>query len=362
VAKKKKHEEELVPAVGSEEAKEDLAELVSSEAESTKLVEDNEEHLIAIPADAVPLNVALPCSVYIKVADRFPLFRKQGEKLTTKRVVSLAEKGASSLYIHKAVWKLFVGSIEESVMKPDTPQEVVVQHIRSLIVAYGTELEKKIKEPKKPLFEKLKFLSEALATAIKRDPAMGTSLLRKGADPVVYFVNHAVNTAVYSAVIGTQMKLSVEELRVLTYAALVHDVGNLFLPKTLLYKKGDLTDEEKLIMQTHTRKGAELLQQFGSAPAVVLTAMQHHERMDGNGYPLEVEPEKIHMYARIVAIADTYDALTSNKPYKPALAPKEALQKMLTLKGKFDTSILKNVVGDAVKPVPADGGPKKTAA
>lgn len=361
MAKKKKHEEEITPSVTGEEAKEDLAELVSSEAESAKLVEDSEEHLIGVPSDAIPLNIALPCSVYIKVADRFPLFRKQGEKLTSKRVMNLTEKGATSLYIHKAVWKMFVGSLEANALSPDAPKEQVLQGIKNLIVAYGTELEKRIKEPKKPIFEKLKTLSEALAMAIRRDPAMGTSLLRKSTEPNVYFVNHAVNTTIYTAVIASQMKLTDDEYKNLAYAALVHDVGNLFLPKTLLYKKGDLTEEEKLYMQTHTRKGAELLQSFGSPPGVVLAALQHHERMDGEGYPQALEPEKIHLFARIVAVADTYDALTSNKPYKPAMSPKDAIEKMKTIEGKFDPTILKQVTGEATA-APAKPGAKKTAA
>lgn len=333
--------------VNQDEAKDDLAELVTSEAESTKLVEDSEEHLIAVPTETIPLNIALPCSIYIKVADRYPLFRKQGERLTSRRVISLSEKGASCLYIHKTVWKLFIGSLEKSVMDENAPKEVVAQQIRGLIVAYGTELEKKIKEPKKPMFEKLRFLSEVLCNAIRRDPSIGASLLRKSSDPLVYFVNHAVNSAVYATVIGTGMKMNPGELKLLTYAALVHDVGNLYLPKTLLYKKGDLTEEETQMMQTHTRKGAELLQTFGSTPAVVLAALQHHERMDGEGYPQQLDEKDIHVFARVIAIADTYDALTSNKPYQPALTPKDALEKMKTLKGKFDTNILKNVTGDA---------------
>ncbi len=337
----------VVPVVNQDEAKDDLAELVTSEAESTKLVEDSEEHLIAVPTETIPLNIALPCSIYIKVADRYPLFRKQGERLTSRRVISLSEKGASCLYIHKTVWKLFIGSLEKSVMDENAPKEVVAQQIRGLIVAYGTELEKKIKEPKKPMFEKLRFLSEVLCNAIRRDPSIGASLLRKSSDPLVYFVNHAVNSAVYATVIGTGMKMNPGELKLLTYAALVHDVGNLYLPKTLLYKKGDLTEEETQMMQTHTRKGAELLQTFGSTPAVVLAALQHHERMDGEGYPQQLDEKDIHVFARVIAIADTYDALTSNKPYQPALTPKDALEKMKTLKGKFDTNILKNVTGDA---------------
>jgi len=360
VAKKKK-DQEMVPAVGAEETREGLGELVSSEAEATKLVEDSEEHLIGVPSDAIPLNIALPCSLYIKVADRFPLFRKQGEKLTSKRVMALSEKGATSLYIHKAVWKMFVGALEANALSPDAPKEQVLQGIKNLIICYGTELEKRIKEPKKPLFEKLKTLSEALALAIKRDPSMGTSLLRKSSEPNVYFVNHAVNTTIYTAVIASQMKLTDDEYKSLAYAALVHDVGNLFLPKTLLYKKGDLTDEEKAFMQTHTRKGAELLQSFGSAPGVVLAALQHHERMDGEGYPQALEPEKIHLFARIVAVADTYDALTSAKPYKPAMSPKEAIEKMKTLEGKFDPNILGRVTGDTVAN-PTPPSIKKTAA
>lgn len=325
----------------------ELRDIVEKESASTKLVEESDANLVAVPVDAVPLNLPLPCSLYIKVADRYPLFRKQGEKLNSKRIVALAEKGAASLYIHKAVWKFFLSSLERTAFSPGAPKEVVATQLRGLIVAYGTELERKIKEPKKPLFEKLRVLSEALAASIQRDPAIGVHLLRKSSEPMHYFVNHAVNSAVYSTVIGTKMNYSWDDLKLLAYAALVHDIGNLFLPKTLLYKKSDLTQEEKDEMQTHTRRGAEVLQLMGSAPAVVLTALQHHERMDGKGYPQALEPIQIHNFARIVAVADTYDALTSNKPYQAAMPPREAIEKMKSLTGKFDPKIIGAVTGAA---------------
>lgn len=332
-----------------QEKKGQLNEIVEKEAVAAKTVEESDANLIAVPCDSIPLNLPLPCSVYIRVADKFPVFRKQGDKLDSKRMIALSQKGASSLFIHKAVWNLFLASLDHTSISKDAPREVVASQLRGIIIAYATELERKIKQPKRPIFDKLEALSESLAASIKKDPAISTYLLRKSNEPLDYFVNHAVNCAVYSTVIASKLNFSWNDLKEVTYCALLHDLGELFHPKTLLYKRSDLTKEEREEMQLHPRRGAEVLQTMGCSPAVVLTALQHHERMDGKGYPQGIELKDVHINARIVAIADTYDALTSHKPYQAAISPQAAIEKMKTLAGKFDPNILGVVTGTATE-------------
>lgn len=324
-----------------------VSDLVASETTESRLVEDDESNLVSVPVDMLPVDIALPCSIYIKIGPKFPLFRKQGEKLTSKRMFDLTSKGAGFLFIHKAVWRVFLLALEEAKVPPDAPPGVVATHLRGLIIAYGMELERRLKEPKKPIFEKLRCLSERLAMAIKKDNTIAGHLLRKSRDPMAYFVNHSVNVAVYSTLIGLKLHFSDEELKTLAYASLVHDVGNLYLPKSLLWKTGELSNDDANTIQTHTRKGAELLQSLGSQPAVVLVAHQHHERIDGKGYPLGVRGEETHIFSRVVALADTYDALTSHKPYQAAMPPQQAIEKIRTLKGKFDPKIIVTITGAA---------------
>ena len=112
------------------------------------------------------------------------------------------------------------------------------------------------------------------------------------------------------------------------------------MPKSILLKKTDWTKEEKEVMSAHPRLGAEVLQSIGAAPAVIATAMQHHERMDGKGYPSGIPSKDIHTFARICAIADAYDTLTGNRPCRVVMNPTDALNRLKSVKGKFDARLL----------------------
>jgi len=301
-----------------------MGQVVSTQSgENDAIKEPPPETLTAILVESVPMGVALPCTLYIKVAGRFVLFRSQGERLTPKRALMLQEKGAEVLYINNAAWGVFLDALEKlQLSEPITPESAAL-HLRHLIVAYGLELERVIREPKRPLFEKLEKLCDSLASVIRSNPAVGTRLLRKVEEPSMAFITHAVNCGIYAAVIGFKMGFSLDEMKQVTYAALVHDIGKLLIPKKILLKTGSLTVEEKDLLQGHTRQGAEMLQSMGSQPAAVLTALQHHERMDGQGYPSRLHGSQLHPFTRITAIVDAYDTLTSSRPTRPALSPAE---------------------------------------
>jgi putative nucleotidyltransferase with HDIG domain len=318
---------------------------VDEESGVARRVEENDSSLVPVPVDTIPLSIALPCSIYVKLGEKYPVLRSQGERISARRILSLQDHGVQVLYVHKAVWSVFTASLENlELPQPVTPEAAAV-HLRHLLLTYGQELERKIREPKKPLFVKLQRMSEALAMTIRQDPALGSQLLRKYTDPSVSFVGHAVNTAIYVAIIAYKMKFTAEDMKLATYAALVHDIGELFIPKSIRYKKFEFTPEEKEQLNTHARLGAELLQSMGAPPAVVLTALQHHERNDGMGYPSRLRSEQIHPFAKLCAVADTYDSLTSNKPYREALSPAAAIEKMRSFQGQFDPQILGMVSG-----------------
>jgi putative two-component system response regulator len=129
----------------------------------------------------------------------------------------------------------------------------------------------------------------------------------------------------------------------------LHDVGKVGLPDHILHKPGKLDPDERVLMQTHTLLGAELLQavaqEHGSALAFLDTATRiarhHHERWDGEGYPDRLAGEDIPLAARVVAVADVYDALRGHRVYKPALPHSTAARLMLGTVGQFDPALLK---------------------
>src|SRR5690349_3956224 len=120
------------------------------------------------------------------------------------------------------------------------------------------------------------------------------------------------------------MSMSAAELRVLARAGLMHDIGKLGIPQTVLGKESPLSESEWTLMRAHPEMGLTLLDRAGQSSREVLAVLYHHERLDGSGYPYGLRAEGIPIEARIVAVADTYDALTSNRPYRNACSEAEA--------------------------------------
>jgi HD-GYP domain-containing protein (c-di-GMP phosphodiesterase class II) len=129
---------------------------------------------------------------------------------------------------------------------------------------------------------------------------------------------HNLRVARLCVGIGRQMSMSAAELRLLARAGLLHDVGKLGIPDAVLRKHTPLDESEWTLMRCHPEMGLNLLDRSGQSSREVLAVLYHHERLDGSGYPYGLSAESIPIEARIVAVADTYDALTSDRPYRKA--------------------------------------------
>ncbi|HKW70484.1 MAG TPA: HD-GYP domain-containing protein [Candidatus Dormibacteraeota bacterium] len=135
---------------------------------------------------------------------------------------------------------------------------------------------------------------------------------------------HNLRVARLCVHIGRQMSMSAYELRVLARAGLMHDIGKLGIPDAVLGKHAALDESEWSLMRTHPEMGLTLLDRTGQSSREVLAVLYHHERLDGSGYPYGLQGEAIPIEARIVAVADTYDALISDRPYRKACSDYEA--------------------------------------
>jgi HD-GYP domain-containing protein (c-di-GMP phosphodiesterase class II) len=135
---------------------------------------------------------------------------------------------------------------------------------------------------------------------------------------------HNLRVARLCVHIGRQMSMSASELRILARAGLMHDIGKLGIPTQVLEKHSPLDESEWILMRTHPEMGLTLLDRAGQSSREVLAVLYHHERLDGSGYPYGLKAESIPIEARIVAVADTYDALTSDRPYRHACSQAEA--------------------------------------
>jgi HD-GYP domain-containing protein (c-di-GMP phosphodiesterase class II) len=149
---------------------------------------------------------------------------------------------------------------------------------------------------------------------------------------------HNLRVARLCVHIGRQMSMSASELRILARAGLMHDIGKLGIPTQVLEKHSPLDESEWILMRTHPEMGLTLLDRAGQSSREVLAVLYHHERLDGSGYPYGLKAESIPIEARIVAVADTYDALTSDRPYRHACSQAEARRVLIEEAGsRLDT-------------------------
>jgi HD-GYP domain-containing protein (c-di-GMP phosphodiesterase class II) len=156
-----------------------------------------------------------------------------------------------------------------------------------------------------------------------------------------YTRGHSGRVAKYSTLVGQELGLSPEALDTLRISALLHDVGKIGVEDRVLKKPGALTAEEFELMKQHTIKGANIMRPVSQLKEMLPGIELHHEHMDGRGYPYGLQGPQIPMMARIIGVADTLDAMTTNRPYQSAMDIDYALDRIKALKGtKFDEEVV----------------------
>jgi putative nucleotidyltransferase with HDIG domain len=161
-----------------------------------------------------------------------------------------------------------------------------------------------------------------------------------------YTRGHSGRVAKYSTLIAQELGLSAAELDTLRISALLHDVGKIGVEDRVLKKPGSLTADEFALMKQHTIKGANIMRPVSQLKEMLPGIELHHEHMDGRGYPYGLQGPQIPLMARIIAVADTLDAMTTNRPYQSAMDLDYALSKIKALAGtKFDTIVVNALEG-----------------
>lgn len=160
-----------------------------------------------------------------------------------------------------------------------------------------------------------------------------------------YTSGHSTRVAIYASEIARRMGMSEDEVRTMYYIALMHDCGKIGIPDYILTKPGKLTDGERKIIQSHTVVGGSVLEHFTAIPEIRLGALYHHERYDGNGYPEGLRGDAIPLCARIICVADSYDAMSSRRCYRASLPKKAILKELRDNAGEqFDPKIVQYMV------------------
>lgn len=298
-----------------------------------------------IPVEAVHEGSYLAKTIYDN--DGRVLLR-EGVQLTQLMLRRIKMLQILSIYINDE----YSDNVIEDIIKPELRQKTI-QTIKSTFnslekYTFYTQRAESAGQQKELIKSRQKYfqsIGDITATIVDEVLSQNKVLVNivdiKSADNYTY--QHCVNVAILSIIIGIQLQLKRDELYTLCMGALLHDIGKVFIPKEIILKNDKLTQGEFEIIKEHSFKGYEYLKgSFDITAPMRIIVLQHHEKVNGQGYPEQKKGNDIHKLARIVAVADVYDALTSDRPYRRALCPNEALEYIMGGGGSlFDFDVVK---------------------
>lgn len=270
----------------------------------------------------------------------------KGTKLTYKYIQKIREHGFYSVYI----FDQYSEHELDDVIKPQVRRKAIdtVQSIyNNFITVEDTNInpfrKDKINNQNQLNLNEIQKTAKIIVDDIFSQPQLLISLVDiKSLD--TYTFNHSVNVGILALTLGIGYGLNRNDLYDLTLGCMLHDVGKIFVPSEILNKQGKLNDNEYTVIKDHCEKGfAYLRENTDLGPRVRIIALQHQERYDGSGYPQGLKGDQINTLSQIASIADVYDALTSDRPYRKALSPHEAVEYLMGSGGThFNMAMIKS--------------------
>ena len=169
-------------------------------------------------------------------------------------------------------------------------------------------------------------------------------------DPDInYKYYHSYRVMDLMEVLATNLKLNQKDIELAKVIGLLHDIGKSKIPIEILNKPGKLTDEEFAIMKLHPIYGFRILEgNKGLTDTIKLGVLQHHEKINGKGYPMGVDAEQISTFAKIISVVDIYDALVTERPYKHGFSPRDAVEMIMAMTAELDMDSLKGFLGSVI--------------
>ena len=288
---------------------------------------------------------------------------KRGVYLDAFQISYLQERGINGVYITDTLVS------EEEKKKPQEEKKIVIpDHTKKVIarervedpqkVALSANVKERVGEGIQYLFnntdsesfiEETHNIAKELTDAIFENSAVAVDIsMLKVSDE--YTFKHSVDVATMSMIIAKKYGLDKEQVKEIGVAGLLHDVGKSKIPPEILNKPGRLNDREFQLMKHHSLYGYNILKEkeAGFSKGILAGVLQHHEKINGKGYPMSVDDSQIHLYAKLIACADIFDALVTDRPYKEAFPKREAVEMIMSMTGELDIKAIEAFLGAVI--------------
>lgn len=284
---------------------------------------------------------AISFDLYMMINERYVLYMRAGDKLDKEKIENFQSRGADVFYVRESerqAYKDYVHSqVNDSSLEPQRRALILRESSYSLVeeLFEHPDVNTALSESKQVIHQFVEFMDQ--------EPEGMAHLIGLSSHDF-YTYNHSLDVSIYSLGLGQVAGFtSTQELADLGRGSLFHDIGKRHVSADIICKKGPLDDAEWAQMKRHPAFGLRILHgNTDVSDAIRACVFEHHENHTGNGYPQELKGQDIHPMARIVALCDTYDALTTKRSYNEPMSPTNALTLMTEkLAGRFDPDLLK---------------------
>lgn len=280
-------------------------------------------------------------NIYVFIDEKYYLYLKAGDRISDGKIESLHNKDTgASFFVKTSDKELYRAWVREEMNSNSLTPEQKAKILRESSIAIMEDLFE-VDDVNQAMDEAKPIITEFINFMEYHPDSIQFMLSLSGHD--FYTYNHSLDVSIYALGLGGVLGYDKKTLEELGLGSLFHDVGKRNVSLDILCKKGPLDEAEWAQMKMHPAYGLQILNQHPNvSDAVKAAAFEHHESWEGNGYPQQLKGQEIHPFARIVALTDTYDAMTTQRSYNKPMSPLDALTMMKEkLAGRYDPEILK---------------------
>ena len=302
---------------------------MKAEAEAAEANEEQEEQYFPIILESLVINYLMNFEMYIRMDERYVLYRGLRLPFRDQDRDRLVSNKVKELYVPEAYRKEYFSYLESHMKILIDDKEVPSDKKANIIYSASTNLVQDVLDDPNTSenIKRTKNLVGSTVNYVVKDKGALYNMMKMSSHDY-YTYTHSVHVCTFAVALARFMGLDPVDMNDIGVGSLLHDIGKAGIDPNIITKNGPLNDEEWKIMQSHPTVGVDILREGGHklSKETISIVHQHHEKMDGSGYPQGLKGEDIHPFGRIACLADCFDAMTTNRSYQKARPPFEVLK------------------------------------